>query len=219
MEGSVDTRDGSGFPQPEPDRSGADSVPTADKPLATGGRRLNPNVAKIRAEKYRQTRRKARELLSEKIEAILSGEAGTPQLAGIATRLMKRAGGQDEFADTIYKEFQKTEAGSLARAKILDQIMRLIKTAAEQEQKREDLGLIEERDIEAKIIWYLKRIITSESRKKNAGNDQQENQRGIRGHRNDTEKTPERDRTPQPESAELQGVQGDGPGKNQVPSL
>ena len=94
----------------------------------------------------------------EIVKQAIRGGIKEPQLAEIAAHFFQRAGGARAVARLLYEEFTAARPGSIIRQRILDMILRVTKFANEKSVKPDDLGLLNDDDLETELTEAIKSV-------------------------------------------------------------
>lgn len=86
-------------------------------------------------------------------DSILNG-IPAPDLAALAHHFFAEAGGVQAVGKILHDEFMSAKAGSLARARILDVVLRITK-AAQDKDGTDDLGMVSYADLKAKLKEFF----------------------------------------------------------------
>lgn len=102
----------------------------------------------------------------------------TPRLAEIAGYFVEMVGGPYGFAKMLHTEFLKAPMGSLARQRILGDIMASLKFANTREGSASELGMLNDADLEKELDTALAEVSLGEPEAtpdaKDKGNGQEE---------------------------------------------
>lgn len=89
------------------------------------------------------------------IEDVLNRKGTPVEQKKIAYQLMHFCGGEKGVAQMIMKEYESTQAGSLARARFFELLLKLV-ASVQQKELSGDLDYISEQDIANVLVEYCK---------------------------------------------------------------
>ena len=86
-----------------------------------------------------------------------------PQVSEMASHFIHLVGGTQGFARKMLTEYNAAKAGSVARMRILDLILRATKFANEAAGFAKDLGLLSEQDLERLVSERMAAVLAKEN--------------------------------------------------------
>lgn len=92
-------------------------------------------------------------------ESLLQGPAGLPHLSELAEHFIRLQGGPQAVALMLANEWKAAPPGSIARARILEMLLRTWKVAEEKTDHLADLGLLSKQDLDREIDERLKQMV------------------------------------------------------------
>lgn len=90
----------------------------------------------------------------QQVRRLIRGEITQPDLRDLSAHFAQLVGGARALAKMLLHEFHSAKEGSMTRAKILDMVLWIMKTAADKEGPVKDTDLLTEEDL-AKEAWEV----------------------------------------------------------------
>lgn len=96
-----------------------------------------------------------RKKIPQSVKKAIKGGLKEPQLAEIAAFFFEAAGGTRQVAKLLHDEFLAGHPGSMVRQRILDLVLRATKFSNEKSKGADDLGILNEADLEANLTELI----------------------------------------------------------------
>ena len=94
---------------------------------------------------------KLKNLMAAKVDTV-------PQLIELMERFFQKAGGVDNFADLLFKEFEEAPSGGLIRQRIIACMLDAVKFANKIAPPKDDTSLLSDAELEEELTTQMSKV-------------------------------------------------------------